>query len=158
MEPTLQAGQFLLINRVAYFHVDGTPLGGLVPSTPQGSVDYLFGGPQRGDVVVFHARMGRNRALVKRIIGLPGDRVLIDDGRVFVNGRQLDEPYVHFPDQESYPEDGEPIDVPDGSYFVLGDNRSESNDSRAGWFVSVENLVGRVWLSYWPPERWGLVP
>jgi len=160
MAPTLEAGQFLLINKAAYFRMDGTPLEGLVPSTPQGSVEYLFGGPRRGDVVVFHARMGRNRALVKRVIGLPDDEVLIKDGQVFVNGELLYEPYVHFAlsDDETYPEDGQPLQVPDGSYFVLGDNRPESSDSREGWFVPVENLVGRAWLSYWPPGRWGVVP
>ena len=158
MESTFQEGQLLGVNKVVYAHVDGTLVEGLVPSTWQGSVEYLFGGPQRGDIVVFRMRIGRNRALVKRIIGLPGDRVLIEAGGLFVNGQPVDEPYVHFPDQESYPGDGEPIEVPDGSYFVLGDNRPESSDSREGWFVPVENLVGRAWLSYWPPERWGVVP
>jgi len=159
MEPSFQEGQLLGVNRLAYAHVDGTPLEGLVPSTRQGSVEYVFGGPRRGDIVVFRRRIGRNLALVKRIIGLPGDRVLIEKGSIFVNGQPLDEPYVRFPlAEETYPSEGETLEVPDGSYFVLGDNRPESSDSRDDWFVPVENLVGRVWLSYWPPETWGTVP
>ena len=62
-----------------------------------------------------------------------------------------------FPRSYSYPEDGEPLTVPDGNYFVLGDNRPNSFDSSEGWLVPVENLVGRVWLSYWPPSTWGIV-
>jgi len=159
MEPSFQEGQLLGVNRLAYAHGDGTPLDGLVPSTRQGSVSYVFGGPRRGDIVVFRKRIGRNLALVKRIIGLPGDRVLIEKGTVFVNSRPLDEPYVRFPlNDETYPSDGDPVEVPDGSYFVLGDNRPESSDSRDDWFVPVENLVGRAWISYWPPTTWGVVP
>jgi signal peptidase I len=158
MEPTLLEGQILGVNRLAYAHLDGTLGEGRVPNTRQGSVEYIFGGPQRGDIVVFRKRIGRNLALVKRVIGLPGDRILIGDGRVFVNGQPVDEPYVRFPQTDkTYPEDGEPVEVPDGSYFVLGDNRPESSDSREDWFVPVENLVGRVWLSYWPPATWGTV-
>lgn len=158
MEPTLEEGQLLGVNKLAYAHLDGTPLEGLMPSTRHGSVEYVFGGPQRGDIAVFRLRIGRNRALVKRVIGLPGDGVLIDQGRVFVNGQRVNEPYVRFPlADEVYPEDGEPVEVPDGSYFVLGDNRPESFDSRDDWFVPVEYLVGRAWLSYWPPATWGFV-
>jgi signal peptidase I len=158
MEPTLQGGQLLGVNKLVYAHVDGTALEGLVPSTRQGSVEYVFGGPRRGDIAVFRLRLGRNRAVVKRIIGLPGDAVLIDQGRVFVNGQPVDEPYLRFAQgDETYPEDGEPVEVPDGRYFVLGDNRHESSDSREDWFVPVEYLVGRAWVSYWPPATWGRV-
>jgi signal peptidase I len=159
MEPNLHEGQLLGVNKLAFTHLDGTPLEGVVPSTRQGSVGYVFGGPRRGDIVVFRKRVGRNIAFVKRILGLPGDRVLIEKGTIFVNGQPLDEPYVQFPlANETYPSDGEPLEVPDGSYFVLGDNRPESSDSRDDWFVPVENLVGRAWLSYWPPATWGIVP
>ena len=159
MEPTLQPGQFLLIDKTAYFHVDGTPLESWLPTTPQGSVEYLFGGPQRGDVVVFRASTARNREYVKRVIGLPGDTVAIKHGDVFVNGRPVDEPYVEspLPENYTYPKNGRPVRVPDGKYFVLGDNRPDSSDSRQGWFVPVEDLVGRAWLSYWPPAVWGIV-
>jgi signal peptidase I len=156
MEPTLRDGQLLLINKAAYLHADGTLLQGRVPSRPQGSIEYLFGGPRRGDLVVFRAITERNRKYVKRIIGLPGDEVSIRRGTVWVNGRELDELCAQPPTGAESDGSG-PANIPDGSYFVLGDNRPESSDSREGWFVPVENLVGRVWLSYWPPDTWGAV-
>jgi signal peptidase I len=83
--------------------------------------------------------------------------VLIEQGMVFVNGSRLDEPYVHTPATDTYPGDDRPMRVPEDSYFVLGDNRPSSADSRLGWFVPADSLVGRAWLSYWPPTRWTLV-
>jgi signal peptidase I len=163
MVPTLQNGQMLLINQVAYWRVDGTPLEGVLPTAHQGGLAFPFGGPQRGDVAVFHvpdelAGHVAEEDLVKRIIGLPGDMVLIEQGVVFVNDARLSEPYVVRPTLDSYPEDGQPTRVPEDSYFVLGDNRAASVDSRLGWLVPADSLVGRAWLSYWPPARWGLVP
>jgi signal peptidase I len=155
MEPTYHEGQALLINRLAYFHVDGTPLEHWLPVSYQGSVAYLFGGPRRGDVAVFHAVNERNREYLKRIVGLPGDTVLIDQGVLQVNGRPVEEPYLAGSGAGyTFPPDRRPTVVPDGSYFVLGDNRAESIDSHDGWFVPVENLVGQVWLTYWPPANW----
>jgi signal peptidase I len=158
MEPTLQTGQYLLINKASYFHVEGTPVDGVVPTTHQGSTDYLFGGPQRGDVVVFRAPTQPDKDFIKRVIGLPGDTILVKNGQVMVNGQVVDEPYIHFPATYTYPFDGQPRQVPDGNYFVLGDNRPNSSDSHLGWFVPVDNLVGKAWLSYWPPPSWGLMP
>jgi hypothetical protein len=77
---------------------------------------------------------------------------------VVVNGLRLIEPYLELPTPDSYPDDGQPLRVPADSYFVLGDNRRSSAESRLGWFVPAESLVGRAWLSYWPPLRWGLAP
>ena len=159
MEPTFDDGQSLLINRLAYFHVDGTPLESWLPVTYQGSVAFLFDGPRRGDVVVFQAVNERNRDYLKRIVALPGDTVLIDRGILYVNGVQVPEPYLSDATADyTYPPEGRPVVVPDGSYFVLGDNRRESFDSHAGWFVPVENLVGSVWLTYWPPASWQAGP
>ena len=158
MEPTLETGQYLLISKASYFHTDGTPLEGLLPTTHQGSTGYIFGGPQRGDVVVFRAPTTPDKDFIKRVIGLPGDTILIRNGQVFVNGQALDEPYIHFPATYTYPFDGQPRTVPDGNYFVLGDNRPNSSDSHLGWFVPVENLVGKAWISYWPPPAWGMMP
>jgi signal peptidase I len=155
MEPTLYTGQYLLINKAAYFHVEHTPLEHVVPVRYQGSTAYLFGGPQRGDILVFRAPTQPDKDFIKRVIGLPGDTVLIKNGQVLVNGQRLDEPYIHFPGTYSYPFDGQPRQVPDGVYFVLGDNRPNSSDSHLGWFVPVDNLVGRAWVSYWPPSDWG---
>src|SRR5437870_11361025 len=158
MEPTLQTGQYLLISKASYFHVEGTPLDRLLPITHQGTTDYLFGGPQRGDVVVFRAPTQPDKDFIKRVIGLPGDTILVKNGTVYVNGTALDETYIHFPATYKYPLRGRPRQVPDGNYFVLGDNRPNSSDSHLGWFVPVDNLVGRAWVSYWPPTDWGIVP
>jgi signal peptidase I len=158
MEPTLYTGQYLLINKAAYFHVEGTPFEHLLPPQRQGSADFPFGGPQRGEIVVFRAPTQPDKDFIKRVIGLPGDTVLVKNGQVFVNGQPLDEPYIHFPATYTYPFDGQPRQVPDGNYFVLGDNRPNSSDSHLGWWVPVDNLVGRAWISYWPPTDWGLMP
>ena len=77
---------------------------------------------------------------------------------MYVNGQKLDEPYMRFEGNYSYPANGRSIVVPEGQFFVLGDNRPNSRDSHMGWFVPAENLIGRAWLSYWPPATWGVVP
>jgi signal peptidase I len=158
MAPTLEDGQRLLINKAAYWRVAGTPIEGLLPTLPPGSPGYLFGGPQRGEVVVFQAPGDPQADFIKRIIGLPGETILVTNGVVVVDGRGLDEQYVHFPAAYAYPNDGQPVRVPDGQYFVLGDNRPSSSDSHLGWFVPADKLVGHALLSYWPPTRWGLAP
>ena len=160
MAPNFESGQTLLVNKVAYWHIEGTPLEGLLPVRSQGSIDYLFSGPRRGDVVVLRPpkEAGFEADLIKRIIGLPGDVVSIQEGQVFVNGNLLEEPYVQFPADYSYPGEDVAVQVPDGSYFVLGDNRPVSADSHLGWFVPMPNIVGPALLTYWPPTRWGLVP
>ena len=134
------------------------PVDGVVPTNRQGSTDYIFGGPARGDVVVFRAPTQPDKDFIKRVIGLPGDTILVKNGQVLVNGVALDEPYIHFPATYTYPFDGQPRQVPDANYFVLGDNRPNSSDSHLGWFVPVDNLVGKAWISYWPPPSWGLMP
>jgi signal peptidase I len=158
MEPTLQTGQYLLISKAAYFHVEGTVIDRVLPITRQGSTEFLFGGPQRGDVVVFRAPTQPDKDFIKRVIGLPGDTVLVKNGQVFVNGELLDEAYIHYAATYTYPFDGQAKTVPDGHYFVLGDNRPNSSDSHLGWWVPVDYLVGKAWISYWPPTSWGLMP
>lgn len=142
MLPNFETGQVLLVNRAAYFHLDW-----------QSHVRYLFGGPQRGDVVVFHSPVEAGTDYVKRIMGLPGDRVAVSSGTVYVNGAAQTEPYIKVPANYSFPE----THVPSDSFFVLGDNRPESLDSHLGWFVPVDNLIGRAWLRYWPPDAIGMV-
>lgn len=142
MQPTLTSGQYLWVNKAAYFELDG---------------HFVLGGPQRGDIAVLRPQ-NEDVDLIKRVIGLPGDRVMIHNGDVFINDQALDEPYIHFSAGYSYPIDGKPLVVPPAQYFVLGDNRANSRDSHLGWFVPAENLVGRAWLTYWPPASWGLMP
>lgn len=114
-----------------------------------------IGDIERGDLVVFWFPMDRSKSYIKRVIGLPGDIVRIDDGQVFVNRRPLDEPYVpaEYRDHQSYPE----TQVPRGKYFVLGDHRSSSNDSRSWGMVDREFVYGKAVFVYWPLDKMGRV-
>ncbi len=110
---------------------------------------------QRGDIIVFRYPRDPSKSYIKRVIGMPGDRVRIDDGQVFVNGLRLREPYVpeEFEDLRSYPE----TTVPLGSYYVLGDHRSMSNDSRDFGCVSQQFVSGKAVFVYWPVDKLGTV-
>jgi len=144
MQPTLTSGEFLWVNKAAYFEWNG---------------QYVLGGPQRGDIAVLRSPdTSEDIDLIKRVIGLPGDHVRIQRGEVFINGQPLAEPYIRFQASYNYPSTAADAVVPAGQYFVLGDNRPNSRDSPLGWFVPAENLVGRAWLSYWPPAAWGVMP
>lgn len=156
MEPTLHTGQYLLINKVAYAKLDGLSLEvaqriGIAPPDTEGY--YPFGGPQRGDIAVFQYPGGPERDFIKRVIALPGDTVQIERGRVSVNGVLLDENYIRAVPSYSVP----PQIVPDGQYYVLGDNRPNSSDSHIWGFVPADNMIGKAWVSYWPPSDWGAV-
>ncbi len=150
MQPNFASGQVLVVNRLAYLHIENTPLARWLPTTQQGSIDYVFGGPQRGDIAIFLSPVEPGVDYIKRVIGLPGDQVAVRDGHVIVNGTPLTESYIEFPADYRFPARGDSMTVPPSSYFVLGDNRPESLDSHFGWFVPVDNLVGRAWLRYWP--------
>jgi len=135
VENTFQNGERLLVNKLAY----------------------KFSSPQRGDVIIFHPPIPSASPFIKRVIGLPGERVEIENGAVTVvkpDGRTiiLDEPYI----RESPNYDYTSAVIPPNEYFVLGDNRNDSEDSHYGWFVSRDEIVGKVWLCIWPPHQWGL--
>ena len=115
---------------------------------------YAFHEPERGDVIVFQPPSNSKRDFIKRTIGLPGDEIEIKDREVYVNGTALDEPYINDSPSYTYPL----TEVPEGQYFVLGDNRNISNDSHNGWMVPRKNIIGKAWLLIWPPGYWGLVP
>jgi signal peptidase I len=144
MAPSLRPNQPLLLNRAAYWRVDGTPFELLAPPAGAHAPRFLFGGPRRGDLVVFQSPFAGDGEFVKRVIGLPGETVLVKAGQVFVDGKPLDEPYVAFPDDYTFPNDGRPARVPDAAYFVLGDNRGASTDSHMGWYMPAENLLGQA--------------
>ncbi len=116
---------------------------------------YRFSEIHRGDVVVFWYPRDTAKSFIKRVIGLPGDLVEIRRGQVIVNGARIDEPYLRpeYRDRESF---GRVI-VPPGHYFVLGDHRNSSNDSRNWGFVPRELIYGKAIFSYWPVSRIGLV-
>jgi signal peptidase I len=122
---------------------------------------YRFRDPKRGEIVVFETppaarqRCGAGGTFVKRLIGLPGDRVELRSesglSYVYINGRKLDEPYIK-PGRRDM-RGSETFDVPPGQYFLMGDNRSQSCDSREWGTVPRENLIGKVFATYWPPNR-----
>ena len=119
-------------------------------------ISYHFRKPKRGDVVVFSptdALKAQNydEAFIKRVIGTPGDVVEVKNNNVFVNNEQLTEQYIFSPPNYNYG----PVTVPEGQYFVLGDNRNNSLDSHLWGFVPLENLIGRASVRFWPPNRLG---
>jgi signal peptidase I len=114
---------------------------------------YLFGGAERGDVVVLRYPLDPTVDYIKRVIGLPGDQVTLAGGHVWVNGELLSEPYIAEGDEQSYLS----TRVRTGHYFVLGDNRPRSSDSREFGQVPADHLRGRVDVRLWPPTRAGLI-
>jgi signal peptidase I len=132
MQPNFQDGERLIVNKVAY----------------------KLHEPERGDVIVFLPPDGMKEDLIKRIIGLPGETVEVRDGVVYVDGLPLDEPYIKNPPTYQYSKET----VPKNEYWVLGDNRNNSNDSHTGWTVPREDIIGKALLLIWPPGEWGLVP
>jgi signal peptidase I len=132
MEPNFHHGQFLIINKLAY----------------------KLGRPARGDVVVFHYPRDPNRDFIKRIIGLPGDTVEVRRGQVFINGTPVYEPYPLLLGTYSVP----PVTVGPDQVYVLGDNRNNSSDSHTWGSLPIDLIVGKAWISYWPPRYWSVVP
>ncbi len=114
---------------------------------------YRFEAVERGDIVVFHNPLDTSKSYIKRVIGVAGDRVRIVDGNVYVNGQRLEEPYVpeEYVDQRSYPE----VKVPRHSYFLLGDHRTSSYDSRDFGPVDQRFIYGKAVFVYWPVDKLG---
>lgn len=124
-------------------------------------VSYRFGDPKLGDVVVFKAPPDPEKDYIKRIIGVPGDSVSVKDGQVYVNNKLLNESAYLKDSVKTYGgaflQDGASATVPDGDYFVLGDNRNASSDSRAWGFVKRSELIGKSFFIYWPLNKAGVV-
>src|SRR5262249_26720327 len=118
---------------------------------------YFFHNPSAGDVVVFHPPVPSKDDYIKRVIAVPGDHIVIHDSRVTINGRPLDEPYLN---GITTPCNGRWCDVTLGKdeYFVMGDNRGVSSDSRYWGPVTGDRIVGHAWLLYYPFSDFGLVP
>ena len=134
MLPNIEDGEWIMVNKASYF----------------------FSDPKRGEVIVFDPgeEVGSQYPFIKRVIAQPGDTVEIKDGKVSINSIPINEPYI-FPEPSRRYKDFGPEKMLDDQYFVLGDNRNNSNDSRSGWTVKREDIIGKAWLSIWPP---GLIP
>lgn len=138
MDPTFHDGEYILTDKISY----------------------RFNQPQRGDVIVFKAPRNPDFDYIKRILGVPGDKILILDGTVYVNNQKLDEKYIEsdtviLPGQ--YIKEGQEVSLSDGEYFVLGDNRSHSSDSRQWGTVPKKDIIGRAFFRYWPFTKFGLI-
>ena len=116
-------------------------------------VSYRFHPPQRGDIVVVN-RPGEEVALVKRVMGLPGEMVEVREGHVIIDGQKIEEPWILYFGGPDYG----PAKIPEGYIFIVGDNRQNSRDSRAIGPVPISTIEGRVWLVYWPLDEIELVP
>jgi signal peptidase I len=117
-------------------------------------VHHLFGTPERGDVIVFRSPNNPDRDFIKRVIGVPGDTVEIRSGAVYVNDEPLAEPYIT--GHTGCP--CGPFVVAPGTYFVLGDHRNNSSDSRVIGAIPEESIIGKALFSYWPLSEVGLAP
>jgi signal peptidase I len=155
MMPNLEPGQRLVVNKAVYFHVDkGHFLSWLPFLRSYGDERFLFHPPRRGEVIVFKPPLDDDRKYIKRIIAVPGDTVEIKGGKVYLNGEPIDEPYIKEAVNYTMP----PQLVPAEEYFVMGDNRKDSSDSRSWGTVPLENIIGKASLSYWPLGELGLAP
>jgi len=155
MDPTLVNGQYLLVNRLVYLRIEMDRFSSIVPfwQAEEDSVRYAIHPPERGEVIVFEfpdvIPSNSKRDFVKRVIGLPGETIEVKDGVPFVDGVVLEEPYLTTKDRSN----GRKVELGAGEYYVIGDNRAHSNDSRSWGAVPEENLRGKVWMIYWPAPR-----
>ena len=137
MEPNYTANEWVIVNKL----------------------EYRFGEPERGDVVVLWSPYNEKTRFIKRVIGLPGESVEVKNGTVYVytvSGVKLtlSEPYIKYIATQDFPK----TKVAEGQYFMMGDNRVNSEDSRHGWTITRDKIIGKAWLDIWPPARWGLAP
>lgn len=162
MSPNFHNSEMLLVNRNVYFHFDLNAALNWIPGVNRKGQDivYPFHPPQRGDVIVFNPPIpNADKPFIKRVIGLPGETVEVKNEGVYVDGVRLDEPYLHGVQTECYQTVAcPPVTVPKGYIFVMGDNRGNSEDSRAFGPVPINNIIGKAWVTYWPPDDIGIVP
>lgn len=164
MEPGLHNGQYLLVNKAVYLKINLEKLSKYIPFIDPGDRPqrFLFRSPKRGDVIVFRFPQDPTRDFIKRVIAVPGDTVEVKPracpsgsnscgSDVIVNGSVVEEPYISAEVQYTFARQT----VPDGQYFVLGDNRNNSYDSHLWGFLPEENIIGQAMVSYWPLKEFG---
>ena len=147
MHPTLESNQYLMVNKVVYFQLDMQRLSRIIPfwQVDEASPQFVIHPPERRDIIVFHFPRDPSKDFVKRVIGIPGDEVEIRRGAVYLNGEELEEPTI---DRDT--STISPVRLGEKEYFVLGDNRGSSNDSRTWGTVPEDHVLGKVWFVYWP--------
>jgi signal peptidase I len=155
MFPSLENGQYIIVNKLAYAQIDLGKFDWIPFFDPGDSpVHHLLGTPGRGDVIVFRSPTNPDRDFIKRVIGVPGDTVEIRSGVVYVNEEPLEESYTT--GNTGCP--CGPWVVEPGKYFVLGDHRNNSSDSRVIGAITEESIIGKALFSYWPLSEVGLAP
>ena len=151
MRPNLEGGEYLMVNKLTFLKVDMHRLARLVPlwDVPEDDETYLpfSHPPKRGDVIVFHAPVQPPRDFVKRVIGLPGETVELRSGATYIDGARLQEPYLR---GGNYTSSVRALTLGENEYYVMGDNRSSSHDSRDWGAATLDAIVGKVWFVYWP--------
>jgi signal peptidase I len=137
MHPTYKNGEYLMANKITYKVKE----------------------PQRGDVIIF--KYSDTQDFIKRIIGLPGETVMLKDGKIYINGELLDESaYLNssiYTSGGDFLKEGQSIKVPEGEYFVCGDNRPHSSDSRTFGTISIDRIKGKAWIVYFPFSEFRIV-
>ena len=137
MHPNFPDGEYLLTQKISYYLRE----------------------PERGDVIVFKPPISEEDEFIKRVIGLPGDKVEVRNGKVYVNEKELKETYLTdvYTAEGQFLAEGEEFIVPDGKYFTMGDNRPHSSDSRSWGPITKKEISGKAWLIYWPPTLAGFI-
>lgn len=133
MEPTLHSSQYVVVNKFGYW----------------------VGKPERGDVIVFRSPVTPSQNYIKRVIGLPGEKITFDDNKVYVNGTLISENYINI--DEPNKKEHEEVVLKENEFFVLGDNRDHSSDSRRWGVLPKENIIGKAFLSIFPIDTLGLL-
>ena len=164
MDPTLSHGQYVIVDKVSYFRLDTNRFSRIIPiwKSQDSRAQFALEPPKRGEIIVFSYPLDPDRDFVKRVIGMPGDTIQIGNGEVVVNGNIMEEDYISSltPKGDLWFADGfrpEITTLQEQEYFVLGDNRLGSNDSRNWGPVPENNIHGKVWLAYWPVSKFAVI-
>ncbi len=155
MFPNVHDGQKLVVNKASYreFHVGSWAQRVPFLDPDKNGIVRPFGDPRRGDVVIFHAPPEPTKNFIKRVIGLPGETVEVKAGIPYINGLAIKEDYITRPDTRSVAA----VKVPPDEFYVMGDERADSYDSRSWGLLPREKLIGKAWLTYWPFSEIGIV-